>query len=192
VTTATSVSLTASYSGVSVSTTLSVNPASQAAAASFLGFDTTTQGNWNSTYNFNGAVVIGDSTSLPSYVTVKPSRQNYNLWSSSTTDIRALQRLSSTGRIAADWFSSNAFYIDINFLDQLTHQLTIYLLDWDYKGRAETLSVIDANTNKVLDSRSASNFGNGLYLTWKISGHVRLQITKSSGKNAVISGIFLN
>jgi hypothetical protein len=193
VTIATSVTLTASYSGVSSSAVLTVNPASQTATVSFLGTDTATQGNWNSTYNYTGVVIIGNSSSIPGYASVTASHQNSNVWSSSTRDTRALQKLSSlTDRIAADWYSPNNLYIDINFFDHLTHQVAIYLLDWDYKGRAETISILDAKTNAVLDTRSGSNFGKGVYLNWNVSGHVKLQITKTSGKNAVVSGIFLN
>src|SRR5207244_1974938 len=111
---------------------LSVNPVSPTTSASFLRMDWVTQGNWKSTYNDNGVVIIGDGTSNASYATVTPSHQNYNVWSSSTTDIRALQKLStSTGRIAADWYSSNSFYVDIKFSDQLIHQVAIYCLDWN-------------------------------------------------------------
>jgi hypothetical protein len=155
--------------------------------------DWVTQGNWKSTYNDSGVVIIDDGTSNASYATVTPSHQNNNVWSSSTTDIRALQKLStSTGRIAADWYSSNSFYVDIKFSDQLIHQVAIYCLDWNNKGRAETIKVLDANTNTVLDSRSVSSFSKGVYLVWNVSGHVKLQITKNGGNNAVISGVFVN
>jgi hypothetical protein len=44
----------------------------------------------------------------------------------------------------------------------------------------------------VLDTRNISSFSNGLYLIWNISGHVTIKVTRNSGLNSVISGIFFN
>jgi hypothetical protein len=44
----------------------------------------------------------------------------------------------------------------------------------------------------VLDSRTLSSFHNGTYLTWYLSGHVRLRFTKLAGANAVLSGLFFD
>ena len=144
--------------------------------------DTTTQGNWKTTYNYKNVTIIGDSASNP-FTAPSPSSESVFLWSSSTTDIRALQRPSSNGRVAASWSSWTSFAVDINFTDQSVHQVPIYGLDWHHKGRAETISVLDAKTNAVLDTRSISNFANGVYLLWNVTGHVKLQITKTGGNN---------
>ncbi|HEY3939487.1 MAG TPA: hypothetical protein VGL97_18795 [Bryobacteraceae bacterium] len=48
------------------------------------------------------------------------------------------------------------FNIDVNFTDGLTHQIALYLLDWDTAGRAETIGILDASNNNTLDSRHAS------------------------------------
>jgi hypothetical protein len=169
-----------------------VNPISGFISAAFLGMDSATQGNWKSVYNYHRVTIIGDTTSNPNYATVLVSKQNYHLWDSSTSDIRALSKISSPGRVAANWSSTSSFYIDISFADQATHQIAIYCLDWNKKGRAETIKVFDARTNALLDTRSVSNFTKGVYLQWNVSGHVRLQITKTAGGSAVISGLFIN
>jgi hypothetical protein len=44
----------------------------------------------------------------------------------------------------------------------------------------------------VLDTRSISQFNTGVYLVWNISGHVKINVTRTGGANAVISGVFLN
>jgi len=64
------------------------------------------------------------------------------------------------------------------------------LLDFDTSGRAETISVLDADTNTVLDTRSASSFVNGEYLVWNVGGHVTFRLTATAGPNAVVSGVF--
>jgi hypothetical protein len=50
--------------------------------------------------------------------------------------------------------------------------------------------VLDASTNTVLDTRTISNFSNGLYLLWSISGHVKIQVSLVSGANSVSSALF--
>jgi hypothetical protein len=35
-----------------------------------------------------------------------------------------------------------------------------------------------------------SNFHNGQYLVWQLSGHVQVRVTNTGNSNAVISGLF--
>src|SRR6185437_13938728 len=56
--------------------------------------------------------------------------------------------------------------------------------------RNETFTITDANTGAVLDTRSLGNFGNGQWLVWNLSGHVKITVTNNGGMNAVISGLF--
>ena len=158
--------------------------------AAFVKTDTTTQGNWMSSYGADGYNVIGNITAYPAYATVTPSGQSTFVWASSTSDVRALQKANSASdRIAATWYSSS-FMVDVNLTDGKTHQITLYLLDWDNAGRAETISIADAATSTVLDSRTLSSFSNGEYLVWNVSGHVKITTTLLSGTNTVLSGIF--
>jgi hypothetical protein len=160
--------------------------------AAFVKFDSTTAGSWKGTYGADGFNVINDTASYPSYVAVTPSGNALYTWASSTTDIRALQKASSTtDRIAACWYSGSSFTVDLNFRDTTTRQVAVYLLDWDnYNGRTETLDILDAN-NTLLDSRAVSSFVNGQYLVWNLSGHVIIRITNTNASsNAVLSGVF--
>ena len=104
------------------------NPAS----ATFVKMDTTTQGNWKSVYGADGYNVIGDGASNPSYVTPVASGQSSYTWAASTSDPRALQKATNPAdRIAATWFSTTPFTIDMNISDTATHQVALYFLDWD-------------------------------------------------------------
>ncbi|HTB17784.1 MAG TPA: hypothetical protein VK708_06685 [Bryobacteraceae bacterium] len=188
----TSAMVSAYYSGVNASFTVTVTPAAVAGAtASFVALDSTTQGNWRNKYNFANVTIIGDGA-VNTTVTPVPSGENAVTWNPQATTARALENLESTGRIAARWAAAANFFVDINYTDQAVHQIAIYCLDWNEMSRAETISVLDATTNKVLDSRSVSNFTKGVYAVWNVTGHVKLQITKTAGNNAVISGLFLN
>jgi hypothetical protein len=116
-------------------------------------------------------------------------------WNGSTSDVRALQKgaAGSTDRIAATYYSSTSFTVDINFTDGQTHQVAAYFLDWDGNNtRSERVDVIDPVTHQVLSSQIVSSFSGGEYLVWNLSGHVQIQVTNLGGWNAVMSGLFFN
>ncbi len=163
-----------------------------AGSASFIKTDAGTEGNWKSAYGADGVNIIGDTTTYPSYVTVTPAQNISYTWAASTTDIRALQKFSSsTDRIAAAWYNPSSFSMDVKFSDQNTHQLALYLLDWDSQGRAERVDIVDGGTNAVIDTRSVSSFVGGQYLVWNLGGHVIVRVTNtnSNSPNAVVSGL---
>ena len=192
-------SLVASYSGdaanaPSSSTTLAqvVNGATTTATASFVGTDTTTQGNWKGVYGSDGYNVIGDTTSYPAYAQVTAAGATAYVWASQSTDPRALLRGVTTGRIAATWYSATSFTVDVNLTDGNPHRVALYNLDWDTTARAQRIDILDASSGSVLDSRSVTNFHGGQYLVWTLSGHVTIRITMTAGYNAVLSGLFFD
>jgi hypothetical protein len=158
--------------------------------ATFLNLDTVTQGNWKGVYGADGYNVINDGVAYPAYVTVTPSGNASWAWASSTSDIRALSKASSsTDRIAATWYSGSNFVIDLSFTDAAMHQVAVYCLDWDFNSRAQTVNVFDPN-GKVLSMQTLSGFQNGRYLVWQMSGHVKISVSPTAGPNAVVSGLF--
>jgi hypothetical protein len=170
--------------------TFNITTGSSGASAAFVAVDTTTKGSWQSTYGFDGYNVIGDAVSYPPYAQVAPSGQASYTWAASTADLRGLQKATNpTDRIAATWYNTS-FAIDVNLTDTNVHQVALYLVDWDFGGRTETLEVHDAVTNALLDTRTVSGFQNGEYVVWNISGHVTIRVTLASGPNAVVSGVF--
>jgi hypothetical protein len=163
-------------------------PASSTTSASFVGADTATQGSWQGKYGTGGYDLVDVSVSLPSSVQVSLSGQADWVWAQSTTDVRALQNPSG-GREAATWYSSSSFSVDVNLTDGQAHRVTLYLLDWDSRGRQERVDVLDQSGN-VLASQTASNFSSGEYLNFTVSGHVMFRFTNLSGPNDVLSGLF--
>ena len=160
------------------------------ALAAYAGADSTTKGTWTGNYGEDGEIIANGATNLPSYAAVSSTGAAYT-WTASTTDPRALQTASgSSTRIASAFYSSGGFTIDLNVTDGNTHRVALYLLDWDSAGRSETVSIMDAGTNALLDTESFSGFQNGVYAAWNISGHVHIQVTLTGGPNAVVSGIF--
>ena len=178
---------TADYTNATATVTLIVDQAK----ASFVGTDASTKGNWNGMYGSDGHVIANDSTSVPSYATFAVANQQNFTWTSVTADPRALENGAGNGRIASCW-NGSTFTFDVNITDGNSHQIALYALDWDSYGgvRGETVNVVDVLTNAVLDSRNISNFTQGLYLVWNISGHVQISVTDTAGLNAVVSGVF--
>ena len=167
-----------------------------AVESSFVNQDTATQGNWQSQYGSVGYVIVGDTQQLPPAVQVTAANQQEADWQSATSDPRALQKATDptnpADHIAACWYSSGSFTIDVNVTDGQTYQLALYFLDWDQQNRAEIVNILDPTTYTVLDTRSVTAFANGEYLVWNVRGHVTIQITNAPGSaNAVVSGVFI-
>jgi len=175
---------------VVISTTTAPTPTPTGNAATFVKLDTTTQGNWQSAYGVDGYSLANANQGLPPY---DPSfavqgQQNWT-WASNTTDPRALQLPGGSGALAATWYSPSSFSFDINITTG-THQVVLYAVDWDSQGRSETIQVLDATTNAVLNTQTISSFTNGVYLIWNVTGNVIIKISCNTGPNAVISGAF--
>jgi hypothetical protein len=120
---------------------------------------------------------------------------NYNyplLWAASTTDTRALQRPNGTDRMAGAWNSTNALYFYLQFKDAATHRASFYFVDFDRAGRQQKLEIFDNVNGNLLHSQILTNFANGIYRTFNLSGNVRLKLTKIAGPNCVMSGIIFD
>ena len=187
-----------SSDAASTSLPASVTVSSSGAQAIFVGSDTTTQGNWHGVYGADGYALANAGQSLPAYdPTFAVQNQSTWTWATGTTDTRALQTDTQGNRIAATWYSASSFSFDVNFTDTNTHQISLYLIDWDSQGRKQTVQIIDANSSAVLDTENApnpavssANFTAGTYLIWNISGHITIKVTSSGAPNAVVSGVF--
>jgi len=163
-------------------------------SASFVSLDTTTQGNWAGVYGQDGYVIPNGVTNTPAYATLSYIGASTWTWAASTSDVRApYSNASASSRIASTFYNSTIFSIDLNLTDGQPHQISLYCLDLDTTTRNETISILNANTNAVLNTQNITNFHNGVYAVWNLQGHVLIQITNNSNAgslNAVVSGIF--
>jgi uncharacterized delta-60 repeat protein len=159
-------------------------------AATFAGSDSATHGTWKGVYGGEGYAVLQDSTAYPAYARVTPSGVNNWTWQYSTSDTDALQKGGSTDRIAACWYASPTFTVDVAITDGQSHRVAFYCLDWDSGGRAQTVTATDGDTGATLDRQAISNFAGGIYLAYNIKGHVKFVFNQTAGYNAVLSGIF--
>jgi len=164
--------------------------------AAFLAQDTSTQGHWKGKYGADGFDISQDTSannpSFPSYAQVSLSSNSNAVWSSSTSDLRALLKAApnATAGTAGAWFSNQSFSVSVKLNDGQTHRVSLYVVDWDSNARSEMIQVIDNATGAVLDTRSLSNFHDGVYLSWNIKGSVTFKVTNTGPSNAVLSGLF--
>jgi hypothetical protein len=161
-----------------------------AATATFVGSDATTQGNWQGKYGSDGYAIANSAQSIPSYAQLSVEYQMNWTWNNNTSDARALRLATGTSRIASAWYQPFNFTMDLNLTDGNSHQVAFYALDWDGGQRVETIQVVDATTGTLLDTRTISNFTNGIYLVWNLSGHVQVKVAHNGGSNGVLSGAF--
>jgi len=163
-----------------------------ASSALYRGLDTTTQGTWTGKYGNDGYLIANDGNKTPAYAAVGLAGDTPYTWCTSTSDPRALQVSSgSSSRIASTYYSSG-FTINVNLTDGNTHRIALYLFDWDMDLRSETISIVDAASNTVLNTEKFSSFSNGQYAAWNVQGHVLIQVKLITGANAVVSGIFFD
>jgi hypothetical protein len=137
--------------------------------------------------------LIPDGSSSPFDGAVISVAQSFPyLWSAATTDPRALQTTGTSGIASAyTAYNGQSFNIKVNAYAATPRRVAVYLLDWDGTSRAETITITDASTGKLYDTRSFSNFHNGQYAIWDLKGNFNIKVTPNAGPSAAISGIFV-
>jgi len=162
------------------------------ATATYIGADAATQGNWTDNYGFDGQLIPNDVSNAPAYASVSFTGDSLYTWAATSADPRALQTAAfSSARIASTYYS-HGFTINLNLTDGNTHQISLYLCDWDHGSRVETISIVDAVSKAVLSTQAFSAFTGGVYEKWDISGNVQIQVIYTSGSNAIVNAIFFD
>lgn len=160
-------------------------------SATFVGSDILTSGSWIGVYGREGYALAADAMSVPAYAQLAVVGAAQWTWAAATGDLRALQTASGAGRVAAAAYGER-FSIDINLTDDRSHRVGLYAVDWDSRARVQRIDIFDAASNALLDSRTMDNFWGGQYVIWTLRGHVRLEVTRLGGANAVVSGLFFD
>ncbi|HWB54659.1 MAG TPA: S8 family peptidase [Tepidisphaeraceae bacterium] len=167
----------------------------------FLKSDTYTQGNWQGfgagdTYGTIGAYIAGESTSFPAGVTITGGSTVVYADGTRAADrnAAALQQIADPSqRIEAGQTSATSLDVELNLTSPT--RVTLYLADYNNQKRQEKVEVIDPATGDSLSGQYpqiVSNFRDGEYLTYQLTGQVDLRITRQAGPNAILSGVFLD
>jgi subtilisin family serine protease len=168
-----------------------------ASPSTFYNLDATTTGaNWRNQYGSQGDQIFGDDNTgdLPSYVSVfsvvggtndliRPDTQNSN----------ALQRNDVLEPNIEDYYAS-ATYEDVNvaMTDGLVHTVTLYVADYKRQHLTEQVQVLDSASGGILATEELSNFKQGQFVSFNVSGAVTFRITRTGGPDAVVSGVFFD
>jgi hypothetical protein len=156
------------------------------------------QGTWTASYGAGGYALgawngTSDLLVFPAGATLVLEQAGRVRWSSSTTSVRALQGPGGVGRRAAAWSHASELRLRIDFAAAWSGDLHLYALDWDNRGRRQTVFVDDGSGPRVAVLDSA--FTNGLWIhapvTVPAGGSVRITLSRSAGTSAVLSGLFL-
>jgi hypothetical protein len=162
----------------------------------FVSNDTASQGSWKGIYGNDGQFVVGASAAPPAFVGIAGSGITTQVISPVTTDVHALQNPNDPnpdGRILAQFTTADTMTLELDFKDGQTHRTTLYATDLQNRGRTEEIRVLDADSNILLDYQGIWDFENGRYLTWDLTGHVKIEITNTApGKDAIVNGIFFD
>ena len=72
--------------------------------------------------------------------------------------------------------------------------LLLYLvtLPFDRNGRANRIELSDESSVLATSDASALENAQGTYLSWSVTGPVRVKLTKKAGFNATLSGVFID
>lgn len=181
-------------SEISVTTQAAPTPApSGTNGAVFVSNNTTASGSWKGVFGTDGQIApYSGDFKVPAYVQINANNNFPAVWQNPSTDLRALQKRTTTTRFATRW--NNNGYIDffLKFKDTATHRVSFYFCDFDRLGRQQKLDIYNNVSGQLITSTSIANFANGLYSTWDLKGNIRVRITGSPGANTVLGGIFFD
>jgi hypothetical protein len=162
--------------------------------AEYLGVDTATEGTWTGVYGADGQMIADHVNEPPGYALVTFPGALMSTWALVADDRRALQKASgSVLRIASRYHPatpSKVLSIRLELTDLKTHRIALYLCDWDNAGQVESVSVFNAVTHQLLDTRRYTALVNGKWSIWNIGGTVLIEVRSENGLSPSLNGIF--
>jgi hypothetical protein len=163
------------------------------ASAALVERDAETRGSWIGKYGSDGGLAIPYGTLVPpNYLKINAFRNYPLIWEEDTSDLRALQKPGSISRVASAWHATNEMFFYLQYSDDDVRQLSFYFADYDRAQRAQKLELFDMDTGNRLISETLTNFSNGIYLTYNVAGRIGMKLTRLSGPNVVLNGLFFD
>jgi hypothetical protein len=173
------------------------------ARAVFQRIDSTTKGDWRGVYGSEGYKIVADGQSFPPDIDYSivghnpPFPPAENIWSTDTTQPRALQNVAGTGRIASYWHDTNVqdppfITIDLDLTDGEPKKVALYFLDWDSQNLREVeVRVYDA-LGRLLSTQQVADYRPGKYAVWMMKGRVRIELEDIAGVALGAAGLFID
>eukprot|EP00483_Globobulimina_turgida_P004534 UN04543 len=173
--------------------------------------DFETKGNWMNKYGKDGYILFAYQSSknnlikLPKWITgiTDYGATNHLMnFVDTTSDERALQNPNDPNKraLGAMYLSSNgggpeSFALNVTMNESMisSYYMSIYLCDWDYRNRKQSIHIMDAITlSNIAPIVYDEDFVNGLWITFKLDRSIRTRIYLVRGPTNVLSGIFFD
>ena len=144
------------------------------------------QGSWVNQLGTSGYLLAGwngsqDASNLPGITPTLVSGTRTQ-WKANTADVRALQAPDgSTVRNASAYSDPNVVTEGLQFTNAYTGDISVYALDWDNQGRAETISLNDGSGPRLY---SLTGFSQGEWLTFPVNVAAGATVTISATNTA--------
>jgi hypothetical protein len=115
-------------------------------------------------------------------------------WDSGTSDPRALESpgVGVSARMATCWFGNDAVSCVLTPHDAQPYRVSLYVLDYDRNGRANRIELSDEGQVLASCETSVQENAQGTYLSWSVTGPVRVKLTKKAGFNVTLSGVLID
>jgi subtilisin family serine protease len=164
---------------------------------SYVGTDTTTQGNWQqSQYGLSTGYIVGynfPQIDAPTNPDIEVTGGTEHVIGNPVSNPAALVESDTGGvtdRIESYLQTQTSMTIAYNPGDAISHTLALYFADYQNDHRIETVTIYNPATLQVLTSQTISNFSKGKYLVFNETGELLITITNGGYPDAVLSGIF--
>ncbi len=160
--------------------------------ARFDGRDTTTAGGWPRKYGSLAAWIPDVTPAGPQKgYSLDLGHGQSCLWAPASDDPR-VPEASSGPRRSTCWFADQTVSFAVTPPHAKPYRLAVYVLDWDRNKRA--MEVALSGDLGALDAQQATieETDRGVYLKWTVTGPVTVEVRKTAGYNAVISGVFVD
>jgi hypothetical protein len=155
------------------------------------------QGNWVGKLGSAGYLLANwdgaqDLSNMPG-VTASLVKGTRYQWIASTSDVRALQAPEGSARSASAYYDSSQINVQLSFKNAYSGNLRLYAVDWDKRGRRETITVDDGTGPRAVVLNS--DFSQGAWVSLPVNvpagGTVTITVQNNGPVNAVLSGVFL-
>jgi hypothetical protein len=155
------------------------------------------QGSWVGKVGTGGYLLanwdgVQDLSNMPG-VTASIVKGTRYQWIGNTSDVRALQGPEGSIRNAMTYYDPTQIRVQLGFAGAYSGNLHLYAVDWDKRGRRETVTVDDGAGPRAVVL--GSDFSKGAWVSLPINvlagGTVTITVQNNGPVNAVLSGIFL-
>jgi hypothetical protein len=177
-------------------------PNTQTSTSIFLGIDEKTGGNWPNSYGTDGFVLLRyfygrDCQVWPDYLNAieysgNSTNRQFIKWNSKPESLLT-SRISYCARYLGALETSSSNSLTLYVSDSQPRQLSLYVCDFDKKGRKEMIEIRDLKGRLLTPAIAVSDFEHGKWLRFKFAGSIQIHvINRNSESTAVLSALMFD